>query len=195
MGVQTPALVPVAQKAPHGSSKQPESFRENTQKNRAASVCPAENHFPRSGVLQEASPTLGAWCSQVTPTRNPPKVPFPGPAHPKALGFGDPSHPKQATRYFSFPLCCFLGSSGCVCPPGRVASVFCWVNLALCRLRGWAPRLPRSTRSPSPLGCQLPFVPVIFKAFSDDDLASIVDGGYSPDKKKGKRWPTYVRLL
>lgn len=56
----TPALVPVAQKAPHGSSKQPESFRENTQKNRAASICPAENHFPRSGVLQEASPTLGA---------------------------------------------------------------------------------------------------------------------------------------
>ncbi|NWZ19703.1 C99L2 protein, partial [Asarcornis scutulata] len=30
---------------------------------------------------------------------------------------------------------------------------------------------------------------VIFKAFSDDDLAGIVDGGYSPDKKKGKHGP------
>lgn len=37
-------------------------------------------------------------------------------------------------------------------------------------------------------GCQPHSVLVIFKAFSDDDLASIVDGGgYSPDKKKGKR--------
>ncbi|NXK09283.1 C99L2 protein, partial [Herpetotheres cachinnans] len=27
------------------------------------------------------------------------------------------------------------------------------------------------------------------EAFSDDDLASIVDGGYSPDKKKGKHIP------
>ncbi|NWR22082.1 C99L2 protein, partial [Emberiza fucata] len=29
------------------------------------------------------------------------------------------------------------------------------------------------------------------EGFSDDDLASIVDGGYSPDKKKGKCCPRY----
>ncbi|NWW97159.1 C99L2 protein, partial [Rhynochetos jubatus] len=32
------------------------------------------------------------------------------------------------------------------------------------------------------------------EAFSDDDLAGIVDGGYSPDKKKGKQRPTRVHL-
>ncbi|NXV96084.1 C99L2 protein, partial [Calonectris borealis] len=31
------------------------------------------------------------------------------------------------------------------------------------------------------------------EAFSDDDLAGIVDGGYSPDKKKGKRTPLSLR--
>ncbi|NXL38504.1 C99L2 protein, partial [Glaucidium brasilianum] len=30
------------------------------------------------------------------------------------------------------------------------------------------------------------------EGFSDDDLASIVDGGYSPDKKKGKCRPAFV---
>ncbi|NWR54959.1 C99L2 protein, partial [Bucorvus abyssinicus] len=30
------------------------------------------------------------------------------------------------------------------------------------------------------------------EGFSDDDLASIVDGGYHPDKKKGKQRPTYI---
>lgn len=45
---------------------------------------------------------------------------------------------------------------------------------------------PNLQHSCGSLRCQPLFVYVPFKGFSDDDLASIVDGGYSPDKKKGK---------
>jgi len=71
------------------------------------------------------------------------------------------------------------------------------VNLGFASGEGELPCCPGAHAEPvaaPPYPCQPPFVPVVtFKAFSDDDLAGVVDGGYSPDKKKGKQWPTSVR--